>query len=67
MFNDTFRDALKGSTDGSDGNFIQGSEAATAKIVAGINGKSFAAKAPSQTVAYADAHDNLIQGRLSAL
>ena len=60
MFNDTYRDAIKGSTDGSDGNFIQGSEAATAKIVAGINGKSFAAKAPSQTVAYADAHDNLI-------
>ena len=60
MFNDTFRDAIKGSTDGTDGNFIQGSETDTGKIATGITGKSFAAKAPSQTVAYADAHDNLI-------
>ena len=60
MFNDGYRDAIKGSTDGADGNFIQGSETDTAKIVSGIQGKSFAAKAPSQTVAYADAHDNLI-------
>ncbi len=60
MFNDTYRDALKGSTDGTDGNFIQGSETDTGKIVTGIQGKSFAAKAPAQTIAYADAHDNLI-------
>ena len=60
MFNDTYRDAIKGSTDGADGNFIQGSETDTYKIVSGVKGKSFAAKAPSQTVAYADAHDNLI-------
>ena len=60
MFNDQYRDAIKGSTDGADGNFIQGSETDTGKIVSGINGKSFAAKAPAQTVAYADAHDNLI-------
>ena len=60
MFNDTYRDAIKGSTDGADGNFIQGSETDTGKIATGIQGKSFAAKAPSQTVAYADAHDNLI-------
>ena len=60
MFNDSYRDAIKGSTDGADGNFIQGSETDTGKVVSGIQGKSFAAKAPSQTVAYADAHDNLI-------
>lgn len=60
MFNDTFRDAIKGSTDGTDGNFIQGSETDTGKVATGIQGKNFAAKAPSQTVAYADAHDNLI-------
>ena len=60
MFNDTYRDAIKGSTDGADGNFIQGSETDTAKIVNGVKGKNFAAKAPSQTIAYADAHDNLI-------
>lgn len=60
MFNDTYRDAIKGSTDGADGNFIQGSETDTYKIVSGVQGKSFAAKKPSQTIAYADAHDNLI-------
>lgn len=60
MFNDTFRDAIKGSTDGADGGFLQGSETNTGKVATGINGKSFAAKAPSQTIAYADAHDNLI-------
>lgn len=60
MFNDSYRDAIKGSTDGADGDFIQGSETNTSKIVSGIQGKSFAAKAPSQTIAYADAHDNLI-------
>ena len=60
MFNDTYRDGIKGSTDGADGNFIQGSETDTYKIVAGVKGKSFSAKAPSQTIAYADAHDNLI-------
>ena len=60
MFNDTYRDGIKGSTDGADGNFIQGSETNTNKIVAGVKGKSFSAKAPSQTIAYADAHDNLI-------
>ena len=60
MFNDIYRDGLKGSPDGSDGNFIQGSDYDTGKIVAGVKGQSFGAKAPSQTVAYADAHDNLI-------
>ena len=61
MFNDGYRDAIKGSTDGADGGFIQNAATAdTGKIVSGVNGKSFAAKAPSQTIAYADAHDNLI-------
>ena len=60
MFNDTYRDAIKGSTDGSDGNFIQGDTKSTSKIVTGIKGSNYGAKAPSQTIAYADAHDNLI-------
>ena len=60
MFNDTYRDGLKGSPDGADGNFVQGSETETYKVVAGVKGTNFGARAPSQTVAYADAHDNLI-------
>ncbi len=60
MFNDIYRDALKGNTDGAIGNFIQGSEEDTYKVVTGIKGQNFGAQLPSQTIAYADAHDNLI-------
>lgn len=61
MFNDTYRDAIKGDTDGTGKGFVQGeTEANASKIVAGVKGKSFSAQAPSQTIAYADAHDNLI-------
>ena len=60
MFSDSYRDAIKGSTDGTDTGFIQGNTAKTATVVSGIKGKGFNAQAPSQTIAYADAHDNLI-------
>ena len=59
-FNDTYRDAIKGSTDGSDGNFIQGSETATSTVALGVRGKNFTTSNTAHTVAYADAHDNLI-------
>ncbi len=63
MFCDKYRDAIKGDTNGTTKGFIQGNTANdenTKKVVNGVKGKSFAAKAPSQTIAYADAHDNLI-------
>lgn len=62
MFCDSYRDAIKGDTDGTGKGFVQGNTSAnTSKIVAGVKGKAYSgAKAPSQTIAYADAHDNLI-------
>ncbi|WP_337553047.1 type I pullulanase [Ruminococcus bromii] len=61
-FDDTIRDAIKGSTGGTDGAFIQnGSNRANLKI--GIAGQSDTttgwANAPSQCVTYASCHDNL--------
>lgn len=60
MFCDSYRDAIKGGTDDATKGYIQGNTGKTGAVVTGITGKSFAAKAPSQTIAYADAHDNLI-------
>ena len=61
MFNDKYRDAIKGDTDGAVKGFVQGNTSAnTAKIVSGVKGKNFSAQSPAQTIAYADAHDNLI-------
>ena len=61
-FDDTIRDAIKGSTGGTDGAFIQnGSNRANLKI--GIAGQSDTttgwANVPSQCVTYASCHDNL--------
>lgn len=61
-FDDTIRDAIKGSTGGTDGAFIQnGSNRANLKI--GIAGQSDTttgwANAPSQCVTYASCHDNI--------
>lgn len=61
-FDDTVRDAIKGSTAGVDKGFVQeGSSRANLKI--GIAGQSrdFSgwAKSPSQCVTYASCHDNL--------
>lgn len=61
-FDDTIRDAIKGSTGGTDGAFVQeGSRRANLKI--GIAGQSDTttgwANVPSQCVTYASCHDNL--------
>ena len=60
MFCDSYRDAIKGDTDGAGKGFVQGNTDKTGTVVNGVKGKGFGAKAPSQTIAYADAHDNLI-------
>lgn len=61
-FDDAIRDAIKGSTSGSDKGFVQsGSGRAALKV--GIAGQSNTtsgwANAPSQCVTYASCHDNL--------
>lgn len=61
-FDDTIRDAIKGSTGGTDGAFVQeGSRRANLKT--GIAGQSDTttgwASVPSQCVTYASCHDNL--------
>lgn len=61
-FDDTIRDAVKGSTGGTDGAFVQeGSRRANLKT--GIAGQSDTttgwANVPSQCVTYASCHDNL--------
>ncbi len=60
MFCDSYRDGIKGGTDDATTGFIQGNNDKTSAVVAGVQGKGFSAQAPSQTIAYADAHDNLI-------
>ena len=60
MFCDTYRDGIKGGTNDASKGFIQGNNDKTGDVVNGVKGKCFGAKAPSQTIAYADAHDNLI-------
>ena len=63
MFNDKYRDAIKGDTDGTGKGFVQGNTTNTAAVAAGVRGKSenyTGSQAPSQLIAYADAHDNLI-------
>lgn len=61
-FDDTYRDAVKGSTSGADQGFLQ-SGSGKAKLKIGISGQADKitgwAKAPTQTVTYASCHDNL--------
>lgn len=61
-FDDTYRDALKGSTSGADGGFIQ-SGSGRANLRTGIAGQADHmtgwASAPTQTVTYGSCHDNL--------
>ncbi len=61
-FDDTFRDAVKGSTAGMDKGFVQ-SSGSKANLKTGIMAQSNTttgwAKAPTQTVTYASCHDNL--------
>ncbi len=60
MFCDSYRDAIKGGTNDASKGYVQGDTSKTYTVVNGVQGKGFGAKAPSQTIAYADAHDNLI-------
>ncbi len=61
-FDDTIRDAIKGSTSGVDKGFVQAGSGRSA-LRTGIAGQSNQttgwAKAPSQCVTYASCHDNL--------
>lgn len=61
-FDDTYRDALKGSTSGADQGFIQSGET-NPNLRIGIEGQANSitgwAKATTQTVTYASCHDNL--------
>lgn len=61
-FDDTFRDAVKGSTSGADKGFVQAGEK-RGNLETGITGQSDGifgwANTPSQCVTYASCHDNL--------
>ena len=64
MFNDDFRNGIKGGSDDDTKGYIQGSGFDTYKILAGMMGASSDtfgrwAKCPSQSINYASAHDNL--------
>ncbi len=60
MFCDSYRDAIKGGTNDDSKGFVQGNNDKTGTVANGVQGKGFSAKAPSQMISYADAHDNLI-------
>ena len=61
-FDDTFRDGVKGSTNGADKGYIQSGEG-TGKVKTGITAQADGimgwAKSASQAVTYASCHDNL--------
>ena len=61
-FDDTFRDGVKGSTNGADKGYIQ-SGVGSGKVKTGITAQADGligwAKSPSQTVTYTSCHDNL--------
>lgn len=64
MFNDDMRHGIKGGSDDDSKGYIQGSTHSAYNIIAGAMGASSTtfgnwAKAPSQCVTYASAHDNL--------
>lgn len=64
MFNDDMRHGIKGGSDDDSKGYIQGNTHSAYSIIAGIMGASSVtfgnwAKAPSQCVTYASAHDNL--------
>ncbi len=60
MFCDSYRDSIKGGTNDASTGFVQGNNDKTYGVVNGVKGKGFSAKSAAQTIAYADAHDNLI-------
>ncbi|MEQ8820204.1 MAG: type I pullulanase [Sumerlaeia bacterium] len=59
-FNDHFRDALKGSTEGRDGGFVQNGSRRDAVKVGIMGGIDDWASDPIQTINYATCHDNLV-------
>ncbi|OPL08613.1 MAG: hypothetical protein AVO33_10335 [delta proteobacterium ML8_F1] len=59
LFNDEFRNAIKGDNDGDHRGYIQGDTTYFEIIKSGIGGSDFTAH-PSETINYICAHDNLI-------
>lgn len=60
IFNDNIRDALKGSTRGRDGAFVQGRKGFEKEIAEGVCGSIHSiASQPTEVVNYAGAHDDL--------
>ncbi|MCF7912732.1 MAG: type I pullulanase [Candidatus Cloacimonetes bacterium] len=59
VFNDHFRDSLRGDTDGTARGWVMGSETLKKQVITGIMGSidDFTA-APSETINYVSAHDN---------
>ena len=60
LFCDWMRDAIKGNPDGDSWGWIQGDTTQAAAVYGGLNANDGRLTARSQTVTYADAHDNLI-------
>ena len=60
LFCDWMRDAIKGNPDGSGKGWIQGDATYTKTVYGGLSANDEHLTARSQTVSYADAHDNLI-------
>ena len=60
MFCDWLRDSIKGDPDGSGKGWIQGDTSKKDALMGGLIADDGRLSGPSQTVTYADAHDNLI-------
>lgn len=67
LFNDDFRNAIKGDNDGDGKGFVQGNLDFKAQVEMGIVGSIYYddthigfAESPSETINYVNAHDNLI-------
>ena len=60
LFCDWMRDAIKGNPDGDTWGWIQGDATQASAIYGGLSANDGRLSARSQTVTYADAHDNLI-------
>ena len=60
LFCDWMRDAIKGNPDGETIGWVQGDVTQASAIYGGLNANDGRLSARSQTVTYADAHDNLI-------
>ncbi len=58
FFNDTIRDALKGSVFDKKPGFVSGAQGQESKIIRCFKGADTWCKSPSQTINYASCHDN---------